>query len=187
MTVAEIVAELRRPPLYDIAAARATGGVPAAPGFYAWWAVAGALPVMAGPAHPSEPFELLYVGIAPHGAASSAGLRSRLCRQHIGGNVAASTFRLGLASLLWEREGWTPCRSASGRYRLPAADNRGLSVWQREHLRVRWAVAAEPWRLEAEVIAVMKPPMNRAQNAHHPFYGRMGEARARFRAAADED
>jgi hypothetical protein len=111
-------------------------------------------------------------------------LRSRLYRQHIGGNVASSTFRFGLASLLWEQEGWKPRISASGRFRLDRADNDALSAWQRTHLRVRWTVLQEPWRFEADVVRLMEPPMNRSHNSHHPFYREMGYARDRFRAVA---
>jgi hypothetical protein len=50
--------------------------------------------------HPSAVFTLLYVGVAPRDAVSNARLGSRLCGQHLGGNVGSSTFRFGLASLL---------------------------------------------------------------------------------------
>ena len=130
---------------------------PVAPGFYAWWALPGAIPGVPAPAHPVEHAELLYVGIAPNRSGSSASLRSRLCRQHIGGNVAASTFRFGLASLLWQTEGWTPLRLPSGKYRLADQDNEALSVWQRHNLRVRWALVSEPWLFEAGVIREMRP------------------------------
>jgi hypothetical protein len=134
--------------------------------------------------HLSEPLGLLYVGIAPRRAGSSTDLRRRLCGQHIGGNIASSTFRFGLASLLWERQGWRPRLSRSGRPLLAAEDNRSLTDWQRAHLRVGWAVVPEPWSVEAEVIGLMNPPMNREGNAGHPFYEAMGWARRRLRAAA---
>jgi hypothetical protein len=180
----DVIAELRRPPVYTIAEAKSPSGAPVAPGFYAWWTVPGAILGVPSPAHPVEPVELLYVGIAPTAPGSSARLRSRLCRQHIGGNVASSTFRFGLASLLWELQEWTPWQSPSGKYRLLGKDNQALSAWQRHHLRVRWAVVDDPWRFEADVIRAMKPPMNRQHNERHPFYERMGKARSRFRAAA---
>jgi hypothetical protein len=182
--VAEIVDELRRGPLLSVDDAESVAGAPAAPGFYAWWAVPDAIPGVPLIPHPSEPLGLLYVGIAPRNAASSTDVRRRLCGQHIGGNVGSSTFRFGLASLLWEREGWTPRASRSGRPMLAAEDNRALSAWQRGHLRVRWAVVQAPWRFEADVIATMTPPMNREGNSRHPFYAAMGEARSAFRAAA---
>jgi hypothetical protein len=181
---AAIVAALARGSLWSIEDARASTGIPSEPGFYAWWEVPGAIRDVPAPPHRSEPFALLYVGIAPRDAVSKALLRSRLCRQHIAGNIASSTFRFGLGALLWESESWRPRRSPSGRYRLEPADNAALSKWQREHLRLAWFVVPEPWRYEGEVIEAMKPPMNREHNHSHPFYKRMGEARERFREAA---
>jgi hypothetical protein len=181
---AAIVAGLTRGPLWSIEDARASMGIPRQTDFYAWWEVPGAIPGVPAPPHPSESYALLYVGVAPRDAASKALLRTRLCRQHIGGKVASSTFRSGLGALLWESEGWTPRRSASGRYRLEPIDNAALSKWQREHLRLAWFVVPEPWRYEDKVIEAMKPPMNRDHNDSHPFYKRMGGARERFREAA---
>src|SRR4051812_15513039 len=181
---AEIAAALRRPPVHTIAETEATTGAPGEPGLYAWWAVPDAVPGMPAIPHPSEPLGLLYVGIAPSNAASAAQLRSRLCGQHIGGNIGSSTFRFGLGALLWESEGWTPRRSASGKYTLDRDDNDALSVWQRDHLRLRWVVVTKPWCFESTVIATMKPPMNREHNQDHPFYDAMGRARAGFREAA---
>lgn len=179
-----IVGELRRAPLASVDEAKSAAGAPRAPGFYAWWIAPGAIAGVPDVPHPSKPLGLLYVGIAPRSAASSTDLRRRLCGQHIGGNLGSSTFRFGLASLLWEPKGWTPRGSGSGRPVLDAADNRALSAWQRENLRVGWAIVPEPWRFEEEVIGRMSPPMNRERNARRPFYATMGEARRRLRAAA---
>jgi hypothetical protein len=127
---------------------------------------------------------LLYVGIAPVRVTSCASVRSRICGQHLGGNVGSSTFRLSLASLLWERQGWTPCLTGSGKPHLVPAENAALSAWQSSHLRLCWTVEQEPWRHEREVVWLMRPPMNRDHNEDHPFYSAMGAARDRFRAAA---
>jgi GIY-YIG catalytic domain len=181
--VAAIVAGLTRS-LWSIEDARVSTGIPRQPGFYAWWTVPGAVLRVAAPRHPSEPFELLYVGIAPQDAVSNQRLRSRLCRQHIAGNVASSTFRFGLGALLWETESWTPRCTSSGRYRLDREDNTALSRWQREHLRLAWFVIPDPWRSEDKVIESMKPPMRREHNQKHPYYEKMGDARERFREAA---
>jgi hypothetical protein len=127
---------------------------------------------------------LLYIGIAPSRVTSRATLRSRLLRQHIGGNVGSSTFRLGLAALLWETNGWVPRLSASGRPALSDRDNQQLSAWQQEHLEISWATAAEPWDFEAPAVAFMAPPMNREHNRGHPYFAAMGSARDRFRGVA---
>jgi hypothetical protein len=184
VTCQAVVDELVRKPLYEIQEAAGGDGVPADSGFYAWWAALEALPGVPVTSHPSEPYGLLYVGIAPRDATSGATLRSRLSRQHIGGNVASSTFRFGLAALLWRRQRWTPRRSASGKYSLDARDNEALGQWQRDHLRLRWAVAETPWLLESDVVQLLSPPMNREHNKDHGFYSKMGDAREAFRAAA---
>ncbi|MEJ7784735.1 MAG: GIY-YIG nuclease family protein [Solirubrobacteraceae bacterium] len=184
MTAEEIVEALHETPLFSIPEAKRPTGIPGAPGCYSWWCPLDALPGVPATPHPSEAFGLLYVGIAPRDTASSARLRSRLCRQHIGGNVGSSTFRFGLAALLWEQERWTPRTSASGKFKLARLDNRALSEWQITHLRLRWAVTSEPWHFEKNLIRVMQPPMNRDHNEKHPFYKSMGDARDRFRQAA---
>jgi hypothetical protein len=179
-----VVSELRGSPLYEVEEA---GITPDESGFYAWWAREGAIVGIPATRHPHEPFELLYVGIAPRRAGSRSRIRSRVLRQHIGGNISASTFRFGLAALLWKRERWTPSLSPSGRFRLTPEDERSLSAWQRTNLRLRWCTVPEPWGLESDVVKRLAPPMNREHNSHHPFFVRMGDARARLRARAGED
>ena len=182
--VAEIVAQLLLAPPMSVNDTKSLGGAPKAPGFYAWWTTPREIEGVPHVPHPSQPLGLLYVGIAPRRAASSTDLRRRLCSQHIGGNISSLTFRFGLASLLWEREDWTPRRSSSGRPMLDRADNAALSQWQRRSLRVAWAIVQEPWRFEEQVIRAMGPPMNRESNARDPFYAQMGAARSRFRLSA---
>lgn len=142
----------------------------------------GALPSIDGPQHPDAPFELLYVGIAPKGAASNATLRSRVRGQHLGGNIGSSTFRQSLAALLIEERGWRTRWSGSRSQLLPK-DNRALSEWQRDHLRLAWAECAHPWAVKARVIAVLQPPLNLAGNASHPLYHELKQRRASLRAS----
>jgi hypothetical protein len=99
-------------------------------------------------------------------------------------DISSSTLRFGLTALLWEQQGWTPRVSPSGRYELSSADNEALSRWQVAQLRVCWRPLREPWVSEAEAVRDLRPPMNRADNADHPFYLRMGAARDRLRAVA---
>jgi hypothetical protein len=169
----------------DILEAKPLGVLPATAGFYAWWRTPpGAIPGLPDPAQPIADLQLLYVGIAPRDAGSQTTLASRLRHQHIGGNIGSSTFRFGLAALLWEHEGWQPHVSAAGKYRLTREHNAALSAWQRAHLRLSWAEVPEPWRFEADVIVDLRPPMNREHNQSHPFYNSVGNARDRLRAAA---
>jgi hypothetical protein len=176
-----VAAELRASPLHLVDDA---ANAPNEAGFYVWWAIGGALAGVPATRHPDEPFDLLYIGIAPRRAGSRARVRSRLLRQHIGGNIAASTFRFGLAALLWEREGWTPSLSPSGRFCIGREDERALSAWQRENLRLRWCAVPEPWHIERRVVQLLRPPMNREHNDEHPFFDEMGSARGRLRAHA---
>src|SRR4051794_29915263 len=151
------------------------GGLPESPGLYAWWMVPGVIHGVTGPSHPAQPFELLYVGIAPKDGQSRATLRSRIRGQHLGGNIGSSTFRQSLAALLFEAMGWTT-RWSGTRAQLSPEDNGALSDWQREHLRLAWVERPRPWTIEAQVIALMQPSLNLADNASRPLYHRLRKA-----------
>ena len=180
MDARQIIAKLSASPLRSVDEARREA--PETPGFYAWWwkrdAVPGKMPT---PPHPTEPYRLLYVGIAPNASGSGSNLLKRL-RQHTAANIGSSTFRLGLAALLFESEGWTPF--LTDRPTLNDADRAALGGWQREHLRIQWCEAEELWSDEAAVILGMQPPMNREHNEGHPFYTSMGVARNALRRSA---
>ena len=177
-----VVEELRGRETASLAAAREPSGIPVEPGFYAWWLIdRSALPDI--PLDDSPP-HLLYVGIAPSRASSSATLRSRVLGNHVGGNLAASTFRRSLAALLWRREGWTPYVTAKRKLRFTTEDNAALTAWQFEHLLLTWAVTTEPWQIEAQVIADLKPPLNVDHNSAHVFCATIKQARADCLASA---
>lgn len=167
----------------DLAQARVQ--LPAAPGLYAWWGRFGAVPGISGPRHPSADLQLLYVGIAPNGAASQATLRSRVGGDHIRGTTGSSTLRRSLAALLSDQQGW---RSRwTTRPVLVNADELRLSEWMAEKLRLTWAEHPEPWTVEAAVIAELEPPLNQADNSAHPLYAHVREARRRWRDEARGD
>ena len=160
------------------------GGIPPEPGLYSWWITEhDALPGVPAKALPGHSLYLLYIGIAPKDDRSRQRLRSRVCSNHMTGNIGGSTFRLSLAALLWERLGWMPVWRGD-RPQLPRDDNRALSTWQAEHLRIGWVIRSEPWRYERPVIARLQPPMNLAENAAHPFHKTMSDARSRLRHTA---
>jgi hypothetical protein len=157
------------------------GGLPSSGGLYAWWASSGALPGVPSRPHPTlQELDIIYVGIAPSREGSTATLRSRVIGNHMRGNMGSSTFRLTLAALLLEQLELRPVHP-SDRPILTREDNAMLSSWQREHLGLTWAVHPEPWRVEAEVIHELQPPLNLAQNASHPFHASLAAARARLR------
>lgn len=160
------------------------GGVPTAAGIYAWWSTSpDALPSLPPAAVDGVEAWLLYIGIAPSRPGSRQTLRGRVCGNHLRGNVSGSTFRLSLAALLWEQEGWPPSRRGS-RALLSPQGNQALSTWQADHLRVSWAKCAAPWEAERAIIKQLGPPLNLAQNRSHPFSWTLSEARQRFRSAA---
>ena len=132
-----------------------------------------------------ETFELLYIGIAPSretcaGESPVAARPSAHRRKRRGVDVPL----LSLASLLYDEQDWRPFRSPSGKCRLSREHNQALSAWQQAHLRVSWVEVARPWHVEADVVKLAAPPMNREHNGQHDFYVSMGDARNRFRQAA---
>lgn len=159
--------------------------IPAKAGLYAWWTRRGSIPAVPICPHPMEPqLDLFYVGISPSRAASSATIRSRVTGNHMRGNTGGSTFRLSLASLLFGEAGWEPVMS--DRPLLSKEDNRALSAWQHENLRLTWAVHPEPWAIEHEVITRLGPPLN-IQGSAHEFRATVSAARRRFKEAAGLD
>ena len=184
MSAESVVAALRDVP--TSAAELSDVILPAAPGFYGWWIRPGALSdVPATRYAEAAPWELLYVGIAPGKPGSAATIRSRVTRNHLGGNTGSSTFRFSMASLLFERDGWRP-EQRKKKVVLTREDNASLSRWMREQLALTWTEQTDPWRepLEAQVIRLLRPPINLDHNQTHPFYKRMKAARERFKVAA---
>jgi hypothetical protein len=175
-----VIDELLAAPLATVEEARATA--PGASGFYSWWCERSAVPSnVPAPPHPAGTYALLYIGVAPNSPASASNLRKRI-RQHTSANIGSSTFRLSLTALLWEKEGWKV--TWTDRPALDAGSLASLGRWQSEHLAVRWSEASTPWSIEPEVIAAMRPPMNRSHNERNPFYTSMGVARNNLRRAA---
>ncbi|MGY2074995.1 GIY-YIG nuclease family protein [Blastococcus sp. SYSU DS0828] len=158
-------------------AERAGGQIPRRSGLYAWWARAGTLPGVSGPAHPGvEGLELLYIGLA-------RDLRARVVGNHFRGPTGSSTLRRVLVALLMPSESYTT-RWTTDRVVPVDADEARLSEWMRTHLQVTWAVHPEPKAVEAAVIAESAPPLNQRDNKAHPSYEMIRAARAAYRASA---
>ena len=180
MTVEEIVQRLVGEPK-TLDAARPL--LPDEPGFYAWWTKPGSIPHVPPCPHPRIPdLHLFYVGISPSGPTSRQTIRKRVIGNHMRGNTGSSTFRLTLASLLFEAKGWSPIRKTDAL--LVREENAALSTWQQQHLRIAWAPYPRPWEIEHEVIRQLQPPLNLAGNKTHPFAGELSAARRRFKDAA---
>ncbi len=63
-------------------------------------------------------------------------------------------------------------------------DELALSDWMAQTLHVSWAEHAEPWTVEAAVIAELEPPLNQAENRGHPMHAFVADARRRWREQA---
>lgn len=158
--------------------------LPAASGFYSWWSRRGAIPSVPHVPHPADDeITLLYVGISPVRASSRQTVRSRIVGNHLNGNVGSSTFRFVLAALLIDTLRLRPFLRGT-KVALEASDNARLSAWQREHLLLTWCARERPWEIEAEVIALLEPPLNSSGNLTHSFYARVRAARADLRRRA---
>jgi hypothetical protein len=163
----------------------ADGGLPAEPGFYAWWSDHAAIPGVPPNPHPKVPeCSLFYVGISPARESSAQSIRARVIGNHLRGNTGASTFRLTLAALLIDAHSLHP-QARGPKVILPAAENRRLTEWQERNLRLTWVVRPAPWEVEAEVIAILGPPLNLAANAAHPFHHELSAARRRLRVRVE--
>lgn len=159
--------------------------LPERPGIYAWWVdLPSPLPQIPATELPFGPWGLLYIGVAPREAGSSGTLRSRVLNQHVNGSVGSSTFRRALAAFIWEDFGWTPYVTPAGKLALPAPENRELTDWIKENLKVSWLTVEEPWRWEAEPIESLQPPLNSRFNTSHAFYRTLRSKRAQFADAA---
>ena len=102
LDVAEVVSTLKGTPVTTRDARRspADGGLPAEPGFYAWWSLEGAIAGVPLVPHPIDAsLGLFYVGISPANVASTQSVRTRVMNNHLSGNLGSSTFRLTLAAL----------------------------------------------------------------------------------------
>lgn len=182
MSIENAIAALTAPPR-SLEVSTSASGLPPEPGLYAWWTVPGSIPGVPRCPHPTEPdLDLFYVGISPSRANSSQNLRKRVAGTHIKGNTGGSTFRLTLASLLFEAMGWQPLMT--DRPALSREDNAALTAWQHQHLHLTWAVHPEPWTVEHEVIGRLRPPLNLAGSAHE-FGSTVSAARRRFKDVAE--
>ena len=132
-------------------------------GLYSWWADAEARELfLRASGYPVG--KLIYVGQAgatkwPSGRKSSATLKSRIRGNHLRGNLSSSTFRLTISALLHEALNLRLAEPG----KLMLEDNRRVSEWIRDHLRV--AIVSFEDRealkgLEEAVLDALDPPLN---------------------------
>jgi hypothetical protein len=186
LTSAEVIAGLQRTPLLSIRETRAALDADrAAHGVYAWWlSNPEALPGVPTTPHRTEPVGLVYVGIAPGTATSNRSLYKRF-GDHTR-EARRSTLRYGLASFLFEQEGWR-LRWSTDRPLLAKPYDHALTAWMETNLRVQWVRRPQPLSIEPVIVRDMLPPLNRDHNQAHPFYEAVGKSRERFREAAQAE
>jgi hypothetical protein len=123
------------------------------PGLYSWWVdAAGAEALSSGLGHEVRP-GLIYAGRAggtrPNGVVSTNTLWGRIGTMHLGGNRSFSTFRLTLTAAL----------AHSG---TSVDDERALTEWMRQHLRVAVLPLPSEHVVPAEdrLLELADPPLN---------------------------
>lgn len=146
--------------------------VPREPGVYVWFFDEIPDGVPTGDCHVTEKGTALYVGIAT----VKRTLRSRL-RNHFRGNASGSTLRLTLGCHL----GLSLRRMGN---RLTFGDQEPVvSAWLAEHGRVACVADPDPERLERELLASGRFPLNIRDNPH-PYAATVSRLRAAARTAA---
>jgi hypothetical protein len=185
MSVNLYVELLESPPVSpDNARRRPTqGGVPIAPGLYAWWSDTASIGTLRVAEVPGCDLGLLYVGTAPTRPDSAQTLRNRICGVDLRGGPATSPLRRTLCALLWQELSWQ-LRHRGGRVVLSDAAQAELERWQSLHLQVSWSVTQKPWLVKPGVAKATSAPLNLAEDRNHPYHWLLSEARQRLRSAA---
>lgn len=132
-------------------------------GLYSWWADAEAQELFLREGRVAVG-KFLYVGQAgatrwPSGRRSTATLKSRIRSNHIRGNLSSSTFRRTISALLRR-----PLNlRLSGPGKLVREDNRRVTRWIRDHLRIAIVPSEDRDSLESleqAVLDTLDPPFN---------------------------
>ena len=149
-------------------------------GLYSWWADAEAqeLFLRAGGIPVGQ---FLYVGQAgatrwPSGSKSTATLKSRIRSNHIRGNLSSSTFRRTISALLRQPLNLRLAEPA----KLMLEDNRRLSGWIEDHLRVAIVPLGDRDSLECveqAVLNTLDPPLNLGGRPPNDFRRHLTELR----------
>ena len=165
--------------------------VPKAPGVYAWYfrnldSLVPSLDCLC-----AGEFRLLYIGISPsapptNGKLPSKQLLNHRLRYHMQGNAEGSTLRLSLGCILAGQLGIQLRRVGSGNRLTFGTGEQRLSEWMEDNARVAWLPCAEPWTLEAQLIATVNLPLNLEQNSRCSFHWVLTELRRDAKRRARE-
>ena len=156
------------------------------PGLYSWWADGEARKQLGSVLRTPMP-PLIYIGQAgatqwPSGRRPQSTLVSRIRSGHINGNASASTFRLTISAIL---RGPMNLRVEKPR-RLVPGDNRRVTAWIKEHLRVVIAPYDDRdslGRVEEAVLVKVDPPLNLEGMPYTPLRDRLAQLRKRISQA----
>ncbi len=159
-------------------------------GLYAWWTdAAGAADLTAGLAIELKAGRI-YAGQTgatkwPSGKVGTMSLGERIARNHLGGTIRGSTFRLSLASILREHVG---LRLGAPR-KLDRESEARVTQWMRQHLEI--AVHVFPNRdglgnLERRVLEQLDPPLNLNGMQPTPIRLRLTQLRRELLAAGSK-
>ena len=154
------------------------------PGLYAWWADSTAVDLFTRVVGSVSPDGCIYVGQTgatkwPSGKTSKATLRNRILGNHIRGNVRSSTFRWTISAILFRP---LKLRLANPN-RLRPEDNRKVSDWIKNHLRVAIAPYADRdslGKVERDVLKALDPPLCLQDCPTNEFRQRLSDLRKRL-------
>ena len=132
--------------------------VPQERGLYAWYfkEIPGITPTDGCVV--KDDLTLLYIGRSPRNDKSKGNLRKRM-KRHFKGNASDSTLIKTLGILLA-----CPCESS-------------LNDWVEENAFVCWVTHPEPWKVEADIINHVSPPLNIQKNKGNSFSRELSEMR----------
>ena len=150
-------------------------------GLYSWWADSTAKELLQQIPGSVTPPHLIYVGQAgatswPSGKRSAATLKSRIRSNHIGGNVSSSTFRWTISALLVDPLNLRVARPGE----LLSEDNRRVSAWIKEHLRIAIVPLDERdslQEIERVVLKALDPTLNLDELSATPLRQRLTRLR----------
>jgi hypothetical protein len=154
--------------------------LPSTPGLYAWWHLGPLSPATieldAGPtcSEATPALRLIYVG-------KSVDLRGRLFDQHLGSQTGSSTLRRALGGWLGRDTGWERAWRNKRVQHEPRSE-RDITSWMKSNLWLTWAKYPAPADIEAEVIAILGPPLNHTHNRAHPNWPSLESSRAAWRS-----
>ncbi|MEW1935524.1 GIY-YIG nuclease family protein [Rhodococcus sp. NPDC079359] len=148
--------------------------LPSTPGIYSWWADTVTFPLLSSPtAATNSTDRLLYLGLA-------SNLRKRVTQNHLR-RSGSSTLRRTLAGLLMDTENYSTRRT--DRVVLVEEDERRLTDWMEEHLRLSWVEFGHPKLIETALIQRLQPPLN-VMHTRGTNREIIDSARQRYRASA---